>query len=377
MSVKASPNPGNIALEAFPPISNHLPSLDGIRALSILLVLFDHGALLFGFKNELLAKYYGHLGVSIFFVISGLLITWLMIREFESIGALSLRNFYIRRALRILPVFWLLLLSVTILRATHVISIRWMDILRALTFTHNYPLSLGKGDGYAQWLGHTWSLSMEEQFYLIWPSVFVFFKRRRLLQIAAFISFSRPLLILLNYVLFPSLRGQEAHMFHTQADILMIGCLSAFLLDLPEWRKKLSQLSPTPILAITSIYLFVVQPFLLAHNNRHSVMSIIIALVLPTFEVVSIAVSLQILIAGRRTILYKILNHRVATHIGKLSYSIYIWQQLFLGRVASQIISVVGLVFRFSLIYCVSLFSFYVIEKPFNRLRSHFRAVPS
>lgn len=85
---------------------NHLASLDGLRALSILLVILSHSAGALGIGNRhYLYGYIGHLGVSIFFVISGLLISWLMIRERDVTGSVSLRDFYIRRALRILPVF--------------------------------------------------------------------------------------------------------------------------------------------------------------------------------------------------------------------------------------------------------------------------------
>ena len=90
-------------------LQSHLPSLDGMRAISILLVLITHGSGTFGYRSAY-CSYFGDLGVSIFFVISGLLITWLMIRERDATGAFSLRNFYIRRFLRILPVFWLLIL---------------------------------------------------------------------------------------------------------------------------------------------------------------------------------------------------------------------------------------------------------------------------
>jgi hypothetical protein len=97
------------------PLRSHLPSLDGVRAFSILLVILAHSSTAlrrFAYFND-----FGTLGVCIFFVISGLLITWLMIRERDATGTFSLRDFYIRRFLRIIPAFWLLILVVTLLRA--------------------------------------------------------------------------------------------------------------------------------------------------------------------------------------------------------------------------------------------------------------------
>ena len=107
---------------------NHLGSLDGLRALSIVLVILSHSAGALGIDHRLyLFWYIGHLGVSIFFVISGLLISWLMIREKEVTGRVSLRDFYIRRALRILPVFWVFLLCVLGLKWAHVIAVSGID----------------------------------------------------------------------------------------------------------------------------------------------------------------------------------------------------------------------------------------------------------
>ena len=306
---------------------NHLASLDGLRAVSILLVIICHGASARGYDNGLL-NYWGHLGVSTFFVISGTLITWLMIRESEQTGSLSLSNFYIRRALRILPVFWALILSVIVLRYFHVISIANSDILRALTFTHNYPY--GGHREYAFWLTHTWSLSMEEQFYLLWPGLFVLLSRRNAMYFAGIMAFSAPILVLANYKLFPSLRGFEGGMFHTRVSTLMMGCLLAYLLDSPTWRERIKKLPAEPILLASAIYLLVIQRILAAHFQTH-LGNAILGLTSPTVEAVAIAAAVLVLVAGRPGIGFAICNQPVVAHIGKLSYGLYIWQQLFYG----------------------------------------------
>jgi peptidoglycan/LPS O-acetylase OafA/YrhL len=98
-------------------LQSHLPSPRWRAAISILLVVGFH-AYLSRFGESNYGQYLGRLGVFVFFVISGLLITWLMIRERDATGTFSLQNFYIRRFLRILPVFWLLILTVAALRAS-------------------------------------------------------------------------------------------------------------------------------------------------------------------------------------------------------------------------------------------------------------------
>jgi peptidoglycan/LPS O-acetylase OafA/YrhL len=215
----------------------------------------------------------GQLGVSIFFVISGLLITWLMIRELDATGAFSLRNFYIRRFLRILPVYWLLILTMILLKHAHVISIPWLDIIRAVTFTHNYPASIAHPHFYAWWLDHTWSLSLEEQFYLLWPSLFALLPRRFAPRLTLILTFSGPILRILIYFLFQSLRGLDYNGFEYHVDHLMAGCASAFLIESSAWRERVRKMPVWLTLVATSSFLLVVNPILNSHPPGHSLAS--------------------------------------------------------------------------------------------------------
>src|SRR5690349_14026649 len=109
----------------------------------------------------------GALGVQLFFIISGFLITWLMLREDERSGRVNLKHFYIRRALRILPAYLALLAVIAVLQACTSLTIPPRAWLGNLTFTANYL-------GGQPWVSdHLWSLSVEEQFYLLWPCMFV------------------------------------------------------------------------------------------------------------------------------------------------------------------------------------------------------------
>lgn len=222
-------------------LESHLPSLDGMRAISILMVLGAHSYTARTGQVTPFSYYFGRLGVFIFFVISGLLITWLLIREREATGAISLKNFYIRRFLRILPVFWLLVLTVSLLKSLHVIGISWLDILRALTFTHNYPLSL-QHPAYSVWLDHTWSLSLEEQFYLLWPSLFALLPKWSPGRLTVILILSGPILRIATYFLLPVLRGYDSNGFESHIDLLMAGCASALLLDSPAWCERIRRL---------------------------------------------------------------------------------------------------------------------------------------
>lgn len=371
--IATMPGPDSLTNSIVPaqaPLRSHLPSLDGMRAVSILLVVGFHAQMALAPEGAYSA-YLGSLGVSIFFVISGLLITWLMIREREATGAFSLANFYIRRALRILPVYWLLLLAVVALRAVHIIAISWSDILRALTFTHNYPNTLHPPTYYSWWLGHTWSISVEEQFYLLWPSLFFFLPKRFAARLAAVLAFSGPVLRVLDYVLFPSLRGWDSLIADTRIDILMAGCASAYLLDSRDWAARIRKIPTWPALSAASLYILVANPMLghlLASKTR---LNTIIQLFLPTIETIAIALLLLILITEKHGLAFRTVNQPVARHIGKLSYSLYVWQQLFLPQGAA--IGVVFLICRLVAIYFVAFCSFNFLERPFVGLRSRFR----
>lgn len=364
----AAANQGGGAAQAV--LASRLPSLDGMRAISILLVLLAHASSVYGRESSYFFAL-GQLGVSVFFVISGLLITWLMIREREATGALSLRSFYTRRFLRILPVFWLLILTVIALKLTHTISIGWPDIVRALTFTHNYPLSMSRPEHYAYWLMHTWSLSVEEQFYLIWPSLFAILRPRHAARLAGILALSGPVLRVANYFLLPSFRGLSGTAFHTRIDILMAGCAAAFLLESPAWRARIGKIPARLALTASAAFLLIVDPALQNHFRAHSLGSELVRTGFPTLEALAIALTLLVVVAGRPGAAFRALNWRVSSHIGKLSYSIYIWQQFFLApRSARRLFT---LVWRLAAIYVVSYGSYRFFEQPFLKLRSRFR----
>src|ERR1017187_6342941 len=148
-------------------ISKRLPSLDGWRAISIMMVLGAHAEHTNGFPNAFHAIFKwlfdGTLGVLFFFVISGFLITWLLVFENDRSGHINLKHFYARRALRILPVYYAFILTLVCLQLFTVYTQSVSAWIGNLTFTTNFVTA-------NVWpSGHLWSLSVEEQFYLLWP----------------------------------------------------------------------------------------------------------------------------------------------------------------------------------------------------------------
>ena len=151
-----------------PELPTKIPSLDGLRAAAIALVILGHGVGTWGAPKFLAPlTHAGNLGVRVFFVISGFLITTLLLRELDATHAVSLKNFYARRSLRILPAFLIYVAAIQTLLAFGVVDSPPGDTVRALTFTMNYR------DDKSWPLNHLWSLSVEEQFYLLWGVLFV------------------------------------------------------------------------------------------------------------------------------------------------------------------------------------------------------------
>lgn len=159
-----------------PPIANATSSkpgsrilgLDGLRAFSISLVLIGH---LLGTRDfhppEVISRVLdlfslGPLGVRVFFVISGFLITSLLVEEERRTGTVSLSRFYFRRTLRIFPPYYLYISIIVLMEAIGALSLQPGDVWHAVTYTTNYHRDR------SWYLGHAWSLAVEEQFYILW-----------------------------------------------------------------------------------------------------------------------------------------------------------------------------------------------------------------
>ena len=145
-----------------------IPSLDGLRAVSISLVVVGHWTEL-RYHSDV-AGAFANLGVRIFFIISGYLITTLLLQEYEKSSTIQLREFYVRRAYRILPAAIAFMVPVFVI-FWH--ELRWYHMAAAALYLANFDFA------HPWFLGHLWSLSVEEQFYFLWPGVLKRWHRHR------------------------------------------------------------------------------------------------------------------------------------------------------------------------------------------------------
>lgn len=365
--------------------SSRLPSLDGWRAISILLVLGAHTMHTSGFPQEQEALFKhafdGHLGVRFFFVISGFLITWLMLQEEQRTGTVNLKNFYLRRALRILPVYLAFLGVLALLQVFTPFEQSALAWFGNLTFTTNYI-----NDGHSS--NHLWSLAVEEQFYLIWPAVFVCLRPQRRWGLSLAILVGACALALFNRLAWSHPFSDSAvvrGLFHewsffNNADSLAIGCMGAILLSRAGEATR-ALLGKRPLMTLAAGLLLIALPSLLqALTFLPPVLQKVCWLVDfgtgRTLQSLGFVILMLHSIQAPRWGFYALLNGSVLTQIGILSYSIYIWQQFFCTKPG-----VFGLPeswwmsypFWFVPALLIAALSYYGLERPLLSLRHRFR----
>ncbi len=353
-----------------------IQSLDGLRAISILMVLLAHAAetMPVPLSNYKFLFENAGIGVSIFFVISGYLITKLLIIEQNKNGTVSLKDFYLRRAFRIFPIFYLYILVVVILKNTILISIftNYGLLYAAMLYVWNYMHLFIKGSGIPDngywFFGHFWSLSMEEQFYLLWPIAFIKIDRRSLIKIVSIIVLLMPFMRIATYFFMPGSRGQIGMMLQTGGDTILVGCLGALIEDSDLFKEKfLTYLSKNMVLIAVVIYLFILSP-IVSKNVRG--FDIVIGASLTSIFIMV----LVFCVTKFPSKLSYLLNTKVLVQIGVLSYSLYIWQQLFLTP--RNTFWVNKFPQNILVVFAVGFFSYYIIEKPILNLKKRFKKVP-
>lgn len=335
--------------------ADRLPSLDGFRAVSIVLVLISH--LSYAAKVSLPYLDYGDLGVRCFFVISGFLITFLFLREESLTGSISLWLFYSRRFLRIVPVYVTFVAFVALLGLVAGFRVPTCNWVTTLTYTKDF--------GCAQWIdGHLWSLSVEEQFYLFWPLVLISFGPKARMSFALALICICPIVRIAYYVL----RADGYYSPFTNADTLMFGCAAAMLLNRygAEMRRALNLHSTAGrLLGI----LIIAVPQYLSVNFKLGILTVPFAWSMQALGVVYLILSYVVVPNGFG---YSFLNAKPVRFVGIISYSLYIWQQPFFMHPEDYHIGDLPM-FRFPMnaacAFVVATCSWYCLERPLAAFR--------
>lgn len=345
--------------------NKRIPALDGMRAISILLVLGAHLKHSDLFSSLLPDYIYfdGALGVGVFFTISGFLITSLMLKEESNKGKINLKNFYIRRFIRLMPIYYMFLIALVVIDYFTIVNITWCQYLSSLTYTKNFFCS--------SWIdGHLWSLAVEEQFYLVWPLIFYFVPKKYRIKIAVVLVIIAPIFRVYFYL---TKQGSLlAFSFFSHMDCLMIGCLIAyiyfrehkiigFLNKLPQGLVRLVAIALIFFSSLTQ-YLLLFGFFTVPFNK--TVQSIAIGILIVSYSLQPKGWS------------YKFLNLKFVTYIGILSYSIYLWQQPLLvpsGFYGKENPMITVFPYSIFVIIIISVFSYEIVEKYFLKLKKRFK----
>ena len=321
-----------------------VPSLDGLRAISIVLVILSH---LVKWKHVSLAitSAYGELGVRVFFVLSGYLITMLLLREQEKTSTICLSNFYVRRAFRIFPAAFVFLGIVVVLFWQ---QMHWYHVAAAVFYVSNMDIS-------RPWIfGHLWSLSIEEQFYLLWPFALKQWRRHKTkILVSAFLI--TPLFHTALYAF--RVHGGIVGSLPMYSDRLATGCLLAiFAPRLPRINRYAALLM---LAAVVSIPLY---------PAINPVRSLFMLFVLQPILNLSIAgLVLHVIQSPCRA-----LNWGPVAWLGRISYSLYLWQEAFCSNPSLHY----GYTLALGALGCAAV-SYYCVEQPMLRLREKLAQKPA
>jgi len=327
-----------------------IPSLYGLRGIAALTVVLSHLGV---------GAFNGNYSVICFFVLSGFLITYLLLREFDKTRDISLHQFYLRRVLRIFPAFYGYAACYVAGRLIIHLPIDWATLLSCLTYTSNYYFAFS-GHPLATMI-HVWSLAVEEQFYLIWPFVVWRLGANRPLMMKLLIG---TILAVWSYrwiaVLLDFNGTYVFGAFETRADALAMGCLLAVANRegcVPRWLIDWKWLVPVAIVAVS------VSQAVDLNGPRYAW-----SLVALGFTVVLIQS-----IAHAQTRWYSFLNSRPLHALGVISYSLYLYHP-FANRLPGALHKLpIGIAFALALATA----SYWFVEKPFLSLKSRIAKAPA
>jgi len=338
-----------------------IPALDGIRAIAVFLVILYHVSIMRG-----LPVFPGPLGVLGFFVLSGFLITWLLLKEEDKFGSISLKGFYRRRALRIFPafyVFWIVAVALRFL--AHPEDFPWSQAWSAFFYVSNYLHAIVHPN--PDYMIHTWSLSAEEQFYLLWPlSFLLFLKKRRTLMIS--LAFVIVCVWIHRIHLYAAADAKEyiTYAFDTRVDALLVGCLLALALKegIGGWLVE-SVCRPFWGPVVTALLIGVS-----AYAGNLSMGYRLMAGLAIEPLLVAILIC-QLIVQSTSSLPWKWLNTKPVVYLGRISYPLYLYHMLAThaaGRIhglntASFVI--VTLCLAITIASC----SYHFVEKPFLALK--------
>jgi len=329
--------------------NQRIPSLDGLRALAILMVVVSHSNGAPGFANfsPSTSVLLGDTGVRIFFVISGFLITTLLVDERSRTGDIRLARFYTRRVFRIFPPFYFFLGGLAVGSRLGWIVLQKLDIVKAALYLVDYC----PWDSTSNFVRHIWSLSVEEQFYLIWPLALWWGGGKARWSVVAGAVILSPVWRLVVLQFLPAEVLTIDRRFDCVADSLAVGCLLALLKErnyLSRYDKVIRSdwMHFAPLVVICAAA---------TASHPHAYYGFF-------DSVTNVGIALYMY----RCIICepRLLNIGWVRQIGLMSYSIYLWQVFCSGQEGMRRLPSY---YAIPITIAIAITSFYFVERPMQR----------
>ena len=357
--------------------SKYLPSIDSLRALAVLAVIIYHVDV-----NYLPG---GFLGVDLFFVLSGYLISSLIIKEYRKTGSLNLYNFYIRRARRLLPaVYFMITVGLVVMVLFNEVLLRksHLDAIFGYIYSSNWWYIFHKLDYFDSFgaqspFKHLWSLAIEEQFYMIFPLLFLLVNRKKkskdgtykLNKNFLYVVLGLILVSLIAHILLFDINNISRIYFgtDTRAFSLLVGVVGAILYPMERLHAKVTP-QQNMLYSVVSLVSIATLITVMIYTSEYNTL-----LYRGGFLLVAILGLIVIISSGKQhTLMSRLLSFKPIVFIGKISYSLYLWH--FPVLVLTTPVSEIGnpniffVILRIVLTFAVAIVSYVFVETPIRKL---------
>lgn len=357
--------------------SRYLPSIDSLRALAVLAVIIYHVDV-----NYLPG---GFLGVDLFFVLSGYLISSLIIKEYRKTGSINLYNFYLRRARRLLPaVYFMITVGIILMVMFNEVLLKksHLDAIFGYIYSSNWWYIFHKLDYFDSFgsqspFKHLWSLAIEEQFYMIFPLLFLLINSKKkgkdgthkLSKSFLYIVLGLIFVSLVTHILLFDINNISRIYFgtDTRAFSLLVGVVGAILYPMDKLNTKITP-QENIVYSVISLISIATLITIMIYTSEYNTW-----LYRGGFLLVAILGIIIIISSGKQhTVMAKLLSFKPVVFIGKISYSLYLWH--FPILVLTTPVSEIGnpnifyVILRVILTFIVAIISYVFVETPIRKL---------
>lgn len=340
----------------------YIKGFDTLRAISIVLVLLTHLGLYHHLPENDFIKYRfwklisGSTGVQIFFTLSGFLITKILLKELNEFKNIHFKNFYTRRFLRLLPPLLVFYIVIAILMHFGLIHTSKVGFLYSFFYFYNFvPNQFYTGE-----LGHTWSLALEEQYYLIWPFVINFLCKKKGFLFILFILIA--CIISINtypYLAFTN-NFKPERWFIPAVGPIVIGSFFAWLIDKND-KKYSGYFERKQLLLWIGIIMFIFPLYTPVLKLSF------------LFQSIGVSIILIWILFNQESKVTNLLNSKATSYIGTISYGLYVYQGLFLKTGPSGTLWIQQFPQNIVLTFLTAIISFHLIEKPILKLKKKYQ----